>query len=109
MAEPFKLALTQAPADLVGTRARLDWLAAQLHDVAGRGADLLLLPELFTTGYNIGTKLRDLAEPCDGPIAQSMVGLAQQYGVAIHYGYVESVDSLFFKWQCVCYRAATSK
>ncbi|MFT7594552.1 MAG: putative amidohydrolase [Paracoccaceae bacterium] len=89
MAGMFRLALAQPPGSLSGTEARLDWLASQLPEIRVRGADLLLLPELFAIGYNIGAGLRDLAEPADGPIAQSIALLARQAGIAIHYGFAE--------------------
>jgi len=85
----FHLAVGQSPADLSTSQARLDWLRGILPDVAGRGADLLLLPELFATGYNIGDLIATRAEPSDGSLAQNIASLAKAHSVAIHYGFVE--------------------
>ena len=79
------LAVGQMPAGLATTQDRLDWLATILPEVASKGADLLLLPELFASGYNIGHRHADLAEPADGPTAGRIAALAVQYGLAIHY------------------------
>jgi predicted amidohydrolase len=52
--------------------------------------DLLVCPELFLTGYNIGVdRLRALAEPADGPSAQSAAAIARASGAALLYGYPE--------------------
>ena len=90
------LALAQAPADLGNVADRLDWLATILPNVAVAKADLLLLPELFACGYSIGAAIRDRAEPRDGPIAKAIGGLAQEHGVAIHYGYAEAAHGTIY-------------
>ena len=56
---------------------------------AARGADLLLLPELFLSGYNIGDQMQRLAEPADGPSAAAAGAIAAKAQLAILYGYPE--------------------
>ena len=58
--------------------------------VAASGADLVVTAELSTTGYHIGARTRELAEPADGPTAQRMSVLARETGVALAYGYPEA-------------------
>jgi predicted amidohydrolase len=58
-------------------------------EAAGQGADLLLLPELFLSGYNVGSAIRQLAEPRDGPSARAVSATASSAGIAIGYGYPE--------------------
>ncbi len=54
------------------------------------GSGLLISPELFLTGYNIGAdRLRALAEPVDGPSARSAGEIARASGAALLYGYAE--------------------
>ncbi len=96
MSAKLRLALAQAPSDLDGTAARLDWLASELPDIAARGADLLLLPELFTCGYAIGAQIRARAEPRDGLTAQRLARLAEGFGIAIHAGYAENADGVIY-------------
>lgn len=97
----FRLAVAQAPAALVGVEARLSWLADILRGAAAK-ADLLLLPELFASGYNIGEMVHNCAEPADGAIARQVAGMARESGVAIHYGYPErDGENLFNSAQCI--------
>lgn len=102
MGRSFHLAVGQAPAELATTQDRLDWLRETLPRVAQQGADLLLLPELFATGYNIGERIAALAEPADGPIAQAIATLAKTHGLAIHYGFAEACDGVIYNAaQCI--------
>lgn len=96
MTDAFRLAVAQSPAGLATPRDRVDWLAETLPDLQRQRVDLLLLPELFLTGYNIGDKVNDWAEPSDGPFAAEIAELAQRFGVAIHYGYAERADGVIF-------------
>ena len=82
--------VAQTPAALDGPQARFDWLAKHLSDEHIRDADLLLLPELFLTGYNIGANVEKWCEPDDGPFAQKIAALSQKHNIAIHYGFAES-------------------
>lgn len=56
---------------------------------AGGGADVLVLPELFLTGYNLGSRLIGLAEPLDGPSLRAAADIARDAGVAIVFGMPE--------------------
>jgi len=64
-------------------------LANTLPQLRAQGADMVLLPELFAHGYNIGDKVRKRAEPLDGPTATAMAALARTHGIALHYGFAE--------------------
>ncbi|KIP97599.1 carbon-nitrogen hydrolase family protein [Pseudomonas sp. HN2] len=64
----------------------------RLHQVAmeAKGADLLVLPEMFITGYNIGAEaVSTLAEVYNGEWAQQIGRIAKAAGLAIVYGYPE--------------------
>jgi predicted amidohydrolase len=89
MPNDLTLALWQTPHPASTTEAlqRLDAACAQAR---ARGADLLITPEMFCTGYAIGAdRVAALAEPADGPLAQAVAALAQRHGIAIVYGYPE--------------------
>lgn len=102
MGRTFHLAVGQSPAGLGSTEDRMDWLSSILPTVAAKGADLLLLPELFATGYNIGNLVVSRAEPADGPIAQAVKAMAKAHGVAINYGFPEKDGhEIFNSAQCV--------
>lgn len=101
MGRSFRLAIGQSPASLPDPQARLDWLSDTLPEIAAHGTDLLLLPELFACGYNIGARVTQRAEPADGPTSQAIAALAKAHGVAIHYGFAERADgALYNAAQC---------
>src|SRR4051794_2543227 len=58
--------------------------------VAETGADLVVTAEMSTTGYHIGARTHELAEPADGPTAARLSALAKETGVAVAYGYPET-------------------
>jgi predicted amidohydrolase len=68
---------------------------------ADRGAGLVIFPEMFLTGYNIGDAVFRLAEPADGPSAAAAVQIARETGVALLYGYPEKVDGRLFNSACL--------
>lgn len=92
----MRLSVAQTPAELDTTGARLDWLRANLPLVASERADLLLLPELFACGYNIGKAVTSRAEALDGPTYTAISKLANQFGIAICYGFAESAGRDLF-------------
>jgi predicted amidohydrolase len=70
--------------------------------VVAEKADLLLLPELFLCGYNIGEAVRQRAEPANGAGSEAIASLAKQSGCAILYGFAEAAeDKLFNSALCV--------
>lgn len=98
----FRLAVFQSPSALNGPQERLTWLEASLRKISGRGVDLVLLPELFMTGYNMGSNLEAWAEASDGPFAKAVGDLAARYGTAIHYGYPERAgETIYNAAQCI--------
>ena len=60
---------------------------------ANQGARLIIFPEMFLTGYNIGDAVFELAEPPDGPGAQKAAAIAQEANIALLYGYPEKFDA----------------
>jgi predicted amidohydrolase len=83
------LALAQNPAELDGPQNRLAWLSNALANGHGKGSDLLVLPELFLTGYNIGENIARWAEHKDGPASRQVARLCKEHGIAIHYSFPE--------------------
>ncbi|WP_410615746.1 carbon-nitrogen hydrolase family protein [Amycolatopsis sp. lyj-109] len=61
-----------------------------LGDLPRIDADLVVTAEMITTGYHIGARTHELAEPADGPTAARMTALARQRGTALAYGYPET-------------------
>ncbi|TDV59562.1 carbon-nitrogen hydrolase family protein [Pseudomonas sp. LP_7_YM] len=71
-------------------RSNLARLKAQAAAASKQGAALLVFPEMFLSGYNIGAKAaRALAQPSDGDAALEVAEIAKTNGIAILYGYPE--------------------
>lgn len=87
---PLRIAVWQCrslPGDVPANLARLEDAAAR---AAGQGADVLVTPEMFATGYDIGAeRTRALAEPADGPLFEAVAAITRRTGVAVAYGYPE--------------------
>ncbi len=78
---------------------RLGRLAAAL---GGQSVDLVVCPELFMSGYNVGAALHALAEPRGGPFAGKVGELARAHGAAIVYGYPErDGDDVYNSAACI--------
>lgn len=68
--------------------ADLDRLRRAARTAAGRGARLLVTPEMFTTGYHV-PGVPEMAQPAGGPWLDQVAGIARSAGVAILYGFPE--------------------
>jgi predicted amidohydrolase len=65
--------------------ARLDHAAAR---AAGAGVDLLIVPEMALTGYNIGPEaVRAAADPEGGPISAAVGEIARRHALAVLAGF----------------------
>lgn len=102
MTETLNVAVVQCTASLDGPEARLSWLSDFLDTHAASPIDLVVLPELFQCGYNIGDLVSDRAEAADGPFCASIADLAQRHHTAILYGFAERQgETLFNAAQCI--------
>ncbi|MFB6123745.1 MAG: carbon-nitrogen family hydrolase [Haloferacaceae archaeon] len=90
----MKLALAQldqTAGDVDGNLARAETAVA---DAADRGADLVVLPELFTVGYFAFDSYARDAEPLDGPTFERLATLADEYHVGLLAGsHVEDLEA----------------
>lgn len=86
----MRIALFQGPPGPLDVAGNLERLRQQAEQAAAQGARLLVCPEMFLTGYDIGRDaVSRLAEPADGDSAQAVATIARQQGLAIVYGYPE--------------------
>ncbi|MTE18149.1 carbon-nitrogen hydrolase [Streptomyces sp. TRM43335] len=87
---PLRTALLQGPGGVPGSTAEsLDALDRAARRAAAEGARLLVASELYLTGYALGERVAELAEPADGPGAEAVARVAVEHGVAVAYGYPE--------------------
>jgi predicted amidohydrolase len=87
----MRIALLQTAGDPANEpAANLDRLAAAAARARAGGADLLVAPEMFLTGYAIGREAAEAkAEPADGVCAHRAAEIARANGIALVYGYPE--------------------
>lgn len=85
----LRVALFQGPAAAgdVSTNVAAIEIAAQR--AAARDAAILITPEMSATGYNIGGRSAQRAEPSDGPLHEAIAAIAVKHAIAIIYGYPE--------------------
>jgi predicted amidohydrolase len=90
----MRIALYQAggtPGDVAGNMAAVREAALE---AAAREAELVIFPEAFLTGYNLGPRVAELAEPVDGPTILELRRVAVDSGIAILCGYCERAGEL---------------
>ncbi|GLK71392.1 carbon-nitrogen hydrolase family protein [Ancylobacter dichloromethanicus] len=87
----MRLALFQTAGDPSNDpAANLERLDAAAAAASQRGADLLVAPEMFLTGYNIGRHAaRTKAETFNGPSARRAASIARAHNIGLCYGYPE--------------------
>jgi predicted amidohydrolase len=85
----MKLALWQTVGFPGEVGANLAALERTAQAASAMGATLLLCPECWLCGYNIGSGAADLAETSDGVSAVRIAACAQRHRIAIAYGYAE--------------------
>lgn len=85
----MKIAIWQTEGFPGDINANLKALDNKASAAAKAGAEILLCPECWLCGYNIGDAAALLAEPYDGASAQHISAIARRYRLAIAYGYAE--------------------
>jgi N-carbamoylputrescine amidase len=74
-----------------------------VEQAAREGAELVVLPELFASGYFINRHLWDFAEPAEGPTVRWLRATARKLGIHLGAGFVERDGEDFFN----CWALAT--
>jgi len=85
----MKLMIAQTNPLLAEPSANLEALESLCRLAVEAKVDLLALPELAFTGYNIFERLDDLAESIDGPIVTEAAKLADTYNLHLLFGLAE--------------------
>jgi predicted amidohydrolase len=88
----MKIALYQGGSRPAAVNENLDIMQRKAQSAAEQGADLIIFPELFLSGYNIGKTIMELAEKAEGPSCQKAAQIARQANTALLYGYPERLN-----------------
>lgn len=86
----MKIALYQGPGVVQDPNGALALMAEQTAKAKAAGADLLLLPEMFLSGYNIGPEAALAQAVTQAQLAPAQA-IARAQGVALVFGYPERV------------------
>jgi omega-amidase len=91
----FKIALAQIELELGCPEQNLETAKEALRAAAGKGADILLLPELWASGYDLENASRYASSLGDGWFAR-MGELAREAGLAIGGSLIEVEGDKFY-------------
>ncbi len=86
----MKIALYQGPGLLNNVPASFTLLDAKARDAKAQGADLLILPEMFLSGYNIGAEAAKAQAVTAEGLAPARE-IAKTHNIALAFGYPEKV------------------
>jgi predicted amidohydrolase len=92
----MRIAIYQCEGRSARTQDNLEILRQSALAAAAQGARLLICPEMFLTGYNIGNKVFELAETVEGPSTQKAAQIAREANIALLYGYPERSETVVF-------------
>lgn len=92
----MKLGIYQCPSAFLDVQKNLDLMDRVAQSASLQDADMVIFPELFLTGYNIGDEAGALSESVDGPSAQRVSAIAAEYKVSLLYGYIERANGVLY-------------
>lgn len=92
----MRLAAFQMVARTGDVPANLAMIDKACEEAKARGAELLVAPELATTGYGAKDAMRDLAEPVDGAHGSALAAMAEKHGIALVAGFPERVGEAIY-------------
>jgi predicted amidohydrolase len=92
----MRLAIYQGAGIPGAVDPNLERLAQTAAAAQQQAADLLILPELFLTGYNIGEAVFQLAQTPESAVLKQVAAIARHHQLAVLVGYPErSSDAIY--------------
>ncbi len=92
----MRLAAFQMMARTCDVDANLGMIDSAAGEAKTRGAELLVAPELATTGYGAADAIRDLAESVDGKQGSAITAMATRHGITIVAGFPERAGEAIY-------------
>jgi predicted amidohydrolase len=99
MALKRTIGVVQMDCVLGDTKANIDTIEAYAKTAGKLGIELLIFPETCTTGYFLGSRLGDLAEPADGPSSKRLGTIAREAGIHMAVGAFTQRDNCIYNSQ----------
>lgn len=85
----MRIGLVQMNSKLCAVEENTERALSLASTAATQGAELVLIPETFTTGYDVGDQLRSVAEPVPGPTSGKIASAARDLGIYIYASVIE--------------------
>ena len=90
---PTVIAMFQGYAESANLEANVQKMKVKMLEGKKMGADVIVFPELFTTGYTLSQDcMKELAEKKDGKTFLELSQHARETDIAVLYGYPELVE-----------------
>ncbi|KZL89018.1 carbon-nitrogen hydrolase family protein [Clostridium magnum] len=92
-----KVACVQMEPKLYDVKANIEKMCDFIHQVMDKDkdTDLIVFPELITSGYECGREFQNIAETAPGGESMKVIGeLAKKYGTNIIYGFPERDENM---------------
>jgi predicted amidohydrolase len=87
-----KIAVVQLDCVLGDVEANLNKIERFVASAALDGVNVVVVPELGTTGYFVGDRLNELAEPVPGPTTERLGAIARKHNTYLVSGMIERAD-----------------
>jgi N-carbamoylputrescine amidase len=100
--KPVKVAAIQLESKHGSIKANHEHAVPFIEQAAQAGAQLVVLPELFTTGYIPNETIWDVAEPRNGHTVTWLKQTAKQFGIYLGAGLLETDGKDFFNIFVLC-------
>lgn len=85
----LRVAAGQYSSETAAIKKNIDVIKTAAQSASKGGADVLVLPELFVSGYTAASQFYALAEVCQGSTFRQVSKIAADNSIAICYGYPE--------------------
>ena len=97
----MRIAIFQSAGKACDVAYNIEQISKTAQQAAEQEARLLICPELYLSGYNIGDATFELAEPDNGPSARQLAEIAAEQHIALLYGYPEQADNVVYNSACL--------
>ena len=105
----MRVALAQMRSVPLDKSSNMAAAARLVADAGTAGADLVVFPELFLTGYFTRQRTHELAEPADGPSLKALGAHARAHRIAVALGFPEADRTSDAVYNAVCLISATGQ
>jgi len=85
----MKVAVAQMNSILCDVKGNMEKVEVLMRGAAGLGADIVLVPETFSTGYNVGDRIAEVSDTIPGRITDSLGKLCRELGVHFYGSMIE--------------------